>query len=314
VEHNKKSKSVEQYISILDNYREVTALFIFADIRGFGNWGKQYPQEIRQLLEIEYSLARRFFDGSRKKLHRKKLVKFVGDGFFAANEVGENTHDALTNAVIESADDILDFVGYFNKAVSDSLLHNRHGLGVGFGMSFGIGYRFNLTGFGTDYVGVPVNLASRLCSAASPSELVLEDNLGECAKEAFKERLNTLQIKPDQITVKEIDNYPVYRVQRLYEELKKPKHYVGVNKLVTTIKKRKKANMKLPPTGGRKMANRRLLIYNYVRKINSDTWHWCRNCSLYPTGQDVEIHHGRPSSGELCKECHSQNMEGTCRP
>jgi len=233
------SKPVEDNIVFLENYREVTALFIFADIRGFGNWGRRYPQEIKQLLEIEYSLARRFFDGSRKKLHRKKLVKFVGDGFFAANEVGENTHGALTNAVTESADDILDFVGYFNKAVSDTVLHDKHSIGVGFGMSFGIGYRFNLTGSGTDYVGVQVNLASRLCNAARPSELVLEADLGEYAKEAFKERLNTLQIEPDHITIKEIDSFPIYRVQRLCEELKKPKRYVGVNKLVTTIKTRK---------------------------------------------------------------------------
>jgi class 3 adenylate cyclase len=311
--NNKKSKPLEQDVSILENYREISSLFVFADIRGFGRWGKDYPHEIKQLLEIEYSLARRFFDGSRKKLHRKILVKVVGDGFFAANEYGNNTGGALTEAVKETADDILDFVVYFNKAVSETPLHGRHNIGVGFGMSYGIGYRFNLKGVGTDYVGVQVNLASRLCSEARPSELVLENDLGEYAKEAFKERLNTLQIEQDYITIKEIDNFPVYRVRKLYEELKKPKHYVGLNRMVTTIKNQAVSNKTVTLKNPRKIASRRLLIYNYVRAIGSDTWHWCRNCSNYPTGVNFETNHGRPSTGELCKECRSRNQEGKCR-
>jgi class 3 adenylate cyclase len=240
MENNKKSRPLEQDVSILENYREIHSLFVFADIRGFGRWGKDYPNEIKQLLEIEYSLARRFFDGSRKRLHRKILVKVVGDGFFAANEYGNNTGGALTEAVKETADDILNFVVYFNKAVSETPFHRRQNIGVGFGMSYGIGYRFNLKGFGTDYVGVQVNLASRLCSEARPSELVLENDLGEYAKEAFRERLNTLQIDQDHITIKEISDFPVYRVKRLYEELKKPRRYDGLAQMVATIKKKSK--------------------------------------------------------------------------
>lgn len=213
----------------------MTALFIFADIRGFGRWGMQYPQEIKKLLEIEYSLARRFFDGSRKKHHRKKLVKFVGDGFFAANEVDHSDKQELTETVGQSANDILDFVGSFNTALLDTAIHDKHEIGVGFGMSFGIGYRFNLSGFGTDYVGVQVNLASRLCSVANASELVLEHNLKEYATDAVRERLHMLRIEEDLINTKDVDNLRVYRVQKIYDELKEPKHVVGLDKMVSTI-------------------------------------------------------------------------------
>ena len=246
MEHQRKNKPTEEYVSFLENYQEVTALFIFADIRGFGRWGSQYPQEIKELLEIEYSLARRFFDGSRKKSHRKKLVKLVGDGFFAANEVGDRRTSDLTQAFTESANDILDFVGNFNEALSKTVLHDKHEIGVGFGMSYGTGYRFNLSGFGTDYIGVQVNIASRLCSVANSSELVLEYNLGDYAEDALIERLHKLRIDEDTINMKETNDFRVYRVGKLYEELKKPQHYIGVDKLVTTIKKGRKVNRNLP--------------------------------------------------------------------
>ena len=49
----------------------------------------------------------------------------------------------------------------------------------------------------------------------------------------------------------------------------------------------------------------------YVRG-NSDTWHWCRNCSNWPT-VDCEERYSKPSSGELCNECRAKDDAGTCR-
>jgi hypothetical protein len=53
----------------------------------------------------------------------------------------------------------------------------------------------------------------------------------------------------------------------------------------------------------------------YVRKKGSDTWHWCKNCSNYPTGPDVDsiITPGRPSYGELDNECKDKEKDGTCQ-
>lgn len=50
----------------------------------------------------------------------------------------------------------------------------------------------------------------------------------------------------------------------------------------------------------------------YRRKKNSDTWHWCTNCSNWPT-DNYDESYTKPSSGELCNECKSKEMTGTCR-
>ncbi len=50
----------------------------------------------------------------------------------------------------------------------------------------------------------------------------------------------------------------------------------------------------------------------YKRKKGSDTWHWCKNCSRYPSGPDVETKTTRPSY-DLCNECKSKEREGSCR-
>jgi hypothetical protein len=53
----------------------------------------------------------------------------------------------------------------------------------------------------------------------------------------------------------------------------------------------------------------------YVKGPDSDTWHWCTNCSNYPTTiAKSETHSGkqRPASGELDNECLSKENNGNC--
>jgi len=50
----------------------------------------------------------------------------------------------------------------------------------------------------------------------------------------------------------------------------------------------------------------------YRKKNGSDTWHWCTNCSRWPTS-DYETSYSKPTSGELCNECKSKERDGTCR-
>jgi len=54
-------------------------------------------------------------------------------------------------------------------------------------------------------------------------------------------------------------------------------------------------------------------MIKYVRRKGSDTWHWCRNCSRYPVGPDVETRYSKPTDGELCNECKSKEKEGRCQ-
>ncbi len=48
----------------------------------------------------------------------------------------------------------------------------------------------------------------------------------------------------------------------------------------------------------------------YRRKNGKDTWHWCRNCSNWPTS-DYSERDTKPS-GELCDECLGKDRAGTC--
>ncbi len=46
----------------------------------------------------------------------------------------------------------------------------------------------------------------------------------------------------------------------------------------------------------------------YRRRRDSETWHWRRNCSAWPTG-DYEERLTRLSAGELCNECMTKELE-----
>ncbi len=58
----------------------------------------------------------------------------------------------------------------------------------------------------------------------------------------------------------------------------------------------------------------------YRKLKDSDTWHWCRNCSNWPTGtagvdyDSQQVPSGRrPASGELDNECRAKEREDNCR-
>jgi hypothetical protein len=41
----------------------------------------------------------------------------------------------------------------------------------------------------------------------------------------------------------------------------------------------------------------------FLRRQNSDRWHWSKECSNYPAEKDVIIRHTVPDYGSLCEEC-----------
>ena len=49
----------------------------------------------------------------------------------------------------------------------------------------------------------------------------------------------------------------------------------------------------------------------YRRRYESDTWHWCWNCSHWPTSDYVD-RDSKPSSGKLCNQCRAKQTVGTC--
>lgn len=50
----------------------------------------------------------------------------------------------------------------------------------------------------------------------------------------------------------------------------------------------------------------------YRRAQEGDTWHFCENCSHWPTEDYVEQRQA-PRTGELCNECEAKRREGNCR-
>jgi uncharacterized protein (DUF433 family) len=51
----------------------------------------------------------------------------------------------------------------------------------------------------------------------------------------------------------------------------------------------------------------------YRRRRGQDTWHWCQNCSSWPTTDYEEKKNSkRPRTGELCNECRGKQKAGNC--
>ena len=50
------------------------------------------------------------------------------------------------------------------------------------------------------------------------------------------------------------------------------------------------------------------------RKHGSDVWHWCRNCSNWPTVYGTyDSRTTKPTTGELDNECLAKQKAGTCQ-
>jgi len=50
----------------------------------------------------------------------------------------------------------------------------------------------------------------------------------------------------------------------------------------------------------------------YRKRKDHDTWHWCSNCSNYPTS-DYTSHPSKPTTGELCNECKAKRDANNCK-
>jgi len=50
----------------------------------------------------------------------------------------------------------------------------------------------------------------------------------------------------------------------------------------------------------------------YRKRKGMDTWHWCRNCSNWPTS-NYDVRYSKPTSGELDNECKAKSANGNCQ-
>ena len=151
-------------------------IYAFIDIRGFTKWSLDNQLEIKKLLEIFYDCGIQSFGERKEQSYLKRIVKYLGDGFFAVNEYDPNTEndldliDSMNQMVASSCNLIIEF----RKRIVRSSLHDKNRIGIGIGISYGPSLRFNLKGQPFDYSGKSINTASRLCSVAMDGEIVME--------------------------------------------------------------------------------------------------------------------------------------------
>ena len=50
---------------------------------------------------------------------------------------------------------------------------------------------------------------------------------------------------------------------------------------------------------------------HFRRRETSETWHWCENCSEWPTIDWIELQRD-PTSGTLCEECEEKARVRRC--
>jgi len=50
----------------------------------------------------------------------------------------------------------------------------------------------------------------------------------------------------------------------------------------------------------------------YRKRKGHDTWHFCSNCSNWPTS-NYDERDTKPTTGEQCNECMAKKKEGNCR-
>lgn len=50
----------------------------------------------------------------------------------------------------------------------------------------------------------------------------------------------------------------------------------------------------------------------YRKKNGSDIWHWCKNCSNWPTSDFVK-RNSKPTTGELDDQCKAKAKDGRCK-
>lgn len=164
---------------------EVLALVI--DIRGFSLFCEK-PE-----IESPYTcgLMSAFYHMKNRALQRfpPDMTKFLGDGVLAIWETTPSERELAINVALKAA---LDLHNRW-KIVTDSP-HFTHGApqDIGAGICFGLASHLEI---GDDYIGRPINIASRLCGAC-PGDPVYVDRAVPNIPLNYKKEEYVAQIKP----------------------------------------------------------------------------------------------------------------------
>lgn len=136
------------------------------DMRGFSAFCEQPNIESPYtcgLMTAFYGMIRRSF-----KRYPPEMVKFLGDGVLAVWQ----THARDREVAIETCIDGLTRIPReWGEIVKGAEFSHGAPLGVGSGVSFGLASKISID---NDYIGRPINLASRLCGVCPPNKTYLD--------------------------------------------------------------------------------------------------------------------------------------------
>ncbi len=155
-------------------YRAMT--FLFTDVRGFTAMSEsKKPDEVVTIINFYLNLQSEII-----KAHGGDIDKFVGDEIMASFS-GDDGVDSAMKAAVEIQRTI---AKENKKRAKAGLTVCEVGIGINYGEvivgNIGSNDRMDFTS-----MGATVNLAARLCSAATPSQVLVEKTTCERAKESF---------------------------------------------------------------------------------------------------------------------------------
>jgi len=199
----------------IQNFESKEAFFLFADIRGFTLWSSKYQLDVRKLVSFIYENAYAYFGSLKSQVLLSRVVKFLGDGFFAVREYTTDNFELKFNSIIQRC---IDYNNEFNDYIRNNRFHEPDSISFGYGLSFGSAERFNIQGMPFYYIGDRVNFSSRLCSSAEGNQIVLDNDLYENIKRFKKKNELDYKITTDIIDLKGFPNTRV-RILSISNEL-----------------------------------------------------------------------------------------------
>lgn len=136
------------------------------DLRGFSSFCEQPNIESPYtcgIMTAFYGMIRQGF-----KRYPPEMVKFLGDGVLAVWQTGAKDRDVAIETCLEGLVRLPRAWSQITKGPEFS-----HGVpqGLGSGVGFGLASKISI---GNDYIGRPINLASRLCGACPPGKTYLD--------------------------------------------------------------------------------------------------------------------------------------------
>lgn len=174
---------------------EVLAVVI--DVRGFSTFCEQPDIESPYacgLMTAFYSMVRKGF-----KRYPADLVKFLGDGVLAVWQ----TNSKDRRIAIETAiDGLRQLPMTWRMLVSGPEFTHGAPEGVASGVAFGLASRISID---KDYIGRPINLASRLCAVCPPAKTYIARGVPD---------LEDLPVKPFTVRVKSYGEQKIWLMEQ----------------------------------------------------------------------------------------------------